>query len=171
MTDTWAHLRALAKSHVDPGEILTHMNRLLTGDQQEEFISMFYCRIDPTSRSVTYASAGHAGYLIKKTGEAQILSATGMVLNSWSDDTILTAPDVNLNDEDVLLVPTDGILESRDSKNGIFGLERTLDVVREHRSQSANSIVRTLKDTAQSFTGDREQEDDITLVVIKIKES
>lgn len=67
LTDTWAHLRALAKSHVDPGEILTHLIRLLTTDRHDSFMSMFFVRIDPSLQNLVYASAEHPGFLISSS--------------------------------------------------------------------------------------------------------
>lgn len=167
LTDTWAHLRALAKSHVDPGEILTHLNRLLSTDDYDGFMSMFFCRVDATSRKLVYASAGHPGYVINPSGETSILAATGIALGAVEDAIIVTIPEVILGEGDVVVIPTDGIYETQNPVGAMFGIERTLDLVRENRSQPAVEIVQTLYAAVRDFAEGAAQGDDITAVVIK----
>jgi sigma-B regulation protein RsbU (phosphoserine phosphatase) len=171
ITDTWAHLRALAKSHVDPGEILTHLNRLLTTDQHDSFMSMFFCRVDPTTRKLIYASAGHPGYLIRSSGETSILPPTGVPLGAVKDAIIVTVPEVHLSEGDVILLPTDGIFETANRAEAPFGIERTLAIGRENRDRRAIEIVQLLYAAAREFAEGAQQHDDITAVVIKATSS
>ena len=50
----------------------------------------------------------------------------------------------------------------------MFGLFRLQEVVRTHSSESAESIQNAVIDALNTFQGDAPQEDDITLVVIKL---
>lgn len=170
LTDTWAHLRALAKSHVDPGDVLTHLNRLSSMDQYDGFMSMFFCRLDPVRRRLHYASAGHAGYLISSSGETTALTSVSAPLGIVEDAHIVTEPEVLLSD-DLIVLPTDGIVETRNGAGEMFGIERTLELVREKRDKSATEIVQTLYAAVRDFAEGAAQDDDITVVVIKSTES
>jgi sigma-B regulation protein RsbU (phosphoserine phosphatase) len=167
LTDTWAHLRALAKSHVDPGDILTHLNRLLTNDKYDGFMSMFFCRVDPAARTLTYASAGHPGYLIAASGETTVLAPTGVALGAIQEAAIITAPVVQVSEGDLVLLPTDGVFETTNPVHAMFGLERTLATVREKRDDCSAEIVQALYTAARDFADRSRQHDDITAVVIK----
>src|SRR5436309_1624416 len=66
MAETRAYLRVLTGRREDVGEILTRANGVLAEDVgQERFITLFMARLDPRTRSLNYASAGHpTGYVL-----------------------------------------------------------------------------------------------------------
>ena len=68
----------------------------------------------------------------------------------------------------IIVVGTDGIREARNTDGEMFGLDRLEDVVRKYASESAESIQNAVIANLRSFQGDAPQEDDITLVVIKL---
>lgn len=69
---------------------------------------------------------------------------------------------------DIILVGTDGIYETRNRTDEMFGPERLQRVIREHAHDSARIIQETLIREIDAFRGAAAQEDDITLVVIKL---
>jgi serine phosphatase RsbU (regulator of sigma subunit) len=62
---------------------------------------------------------------------------------------------------------TDGIEESSAPDGTLFGLERTLQVVRTHQTRPARQIVRELYEAVRLFAGGSPQLDDITVIVGK----
>jgi serine phosphatase RsbU (regulator of sigma subunit) len=51
----------------------------------------------------------------------------------------------------------------------MFGKEALMEITRNHHSASARQIVNTVTETLEQFREDQAQEDDITLVVIKVE--
>jgi len=51
--------------------------------------------------------------------------------------------------------------------NELFGEERTVEIVRQHRHLGAADILEKVLEGARQFAGGRPQSDDMTLVVIK----
>ena len=74
---------------------------------------------------------------------------------------------ISLDPGDILLLYTDGVIEATDSKLEMFGRERLIQVVQEHRNQSATQLVETINSAIAAFTGDASQFDDLTLLVAK----
>jgi sigma-B regulation protein RsbU (phosphoserine phosphatase) len=66
-----------------------------------------------------------------------------------------------------VLIGTDGIWETQNLKGEAFGKARVEDVLRAHRDQPAEGIVQAVLETLEGFRGRAEQEDDVTLVVVK----
>src|SRR5205807_4434398 len=66
MAELRAYLRALLLTREDVGEIVELLNRALADDAPEgHFATLLLARLEPTSRSVVYASAGHMpGYIL-----------------------------------------------------------------------------------------------------------
>jgi serine phosphatase RsbU (regulator of sigma subunit) len=50
----------------------------------------------------------------------------------------------------------------------MFNKERVKTLIKEHRSDSANRILDAIIKALSEFRGDRFQDDDVTLVVIKV---
>ena len=66
------------------------------------------------------------------------------------------------------MVGTDGVWETRNAAEEMFGKERVRDLVRRHASRDARHIREAILAAVRSFMGDRRAEDDITLMVVKL---
>jgi sigma-B regulation protein RsbU (phosphoserine phosphatase) len=68
---------------------------------------------------------------------------------------------------DIILIGTDGIDETRDKNEQIFGHQRLERIIRRHAHDSAAAIKQAIVEEVKAFRGELAQEDDITLVIIK----
>jgi sigma-B regulation protein RsbU (phosphoserine phosphatase) len=171
MAETRAYLRVLAGRREDVGEILTRANRVLAEDVgTERFITLFLARLDPQARALTYASAGHsAGHVLNACGDIKaLLPRTGIPLGMRSETEYTASPAINLDAGDVIVLLTDGIEECLAPDSDLFGNERALEVVRQHREKPAQQIVEQLYQAVRRFSGDAPQTDDVTAVIIKV---
>jgi sigma-B regulation protein RsbU (phosphoserine phosphatase) len=66
-----------------------------------------------------------------------------------------------------LLMFTDGILEARNIKGEMFRKNRFKDVIRRNADLGAEGLHAAIIDAVTTFQGEAQQEDDITLVVLK----
>jgi PAS domain S-box-containing protein len=169
MAEARAYLRLLARADDGPAGLLTRANAALAEDLGTgSYITMLLARIDPSSRTLSYASAGHPpGFVLGPDGSVTTeLRRTGPPLGQRPGFSFGEGPAVHLNPGDLLVFLTDGIAESmRD--NECFGRDRTLAVIREHRVESATAIVAALCASARAFSGNTPQADDLTVVVAK----
>ena len=88
MAELRAYLRAFMLTRWDVGEIVGLLNCALADDAPEgHFATLLLVRLDPATRSLVYASAGHwPGYIFSPTGEVKVvLHATGMPLAAMSE--------------------------------------------------------------------------------------
>jgi sigma-B regulation protein RsbU (phosphoserine phosphatase) len=69
----------------------------------------------------------------------------------------------------VVVIGTDGITETRNLSGEFFGAERVRQIVRANASRSAAHIQAAVIEAVQRFRGQAPQEDDVTLVVVKLK--
>jgi len=171
MAGTRAYLRMLALSHHNPGEILTLANRVLSEDLGgNRFVTLFLGRLNPQSRMLSYASAGHiAACLFDCEGNLKTnLSRTGPALGLVNSARYETSPDIQLASGDLLLLLTDGAEEATNAGGQTYGRERIHSFIKAHRNENAASIVEGLYQDVRQFLGDAPQEDDVTLVVLKV---
>ena len=165
-----ACLRSLMRSDLDTARILTSANDILIRSILENhFISLFLLCIQIEGRCISYASAGHpTGYVLDKDGQikARMLS-TGFPIGIDPVAVMEPGPQVVLDDGDLVMLMTDGVLETRGSAKGLFGIDRLLEVVRDRQKQSSRCIVEAAIEAVRRFAAPTVPADDMTLVVMK----
>lgn len=123
-----------------------------------------------TPRSVTFCSAAMPPVLIHRaaSGEVEELGSGGRPMGSrlagaWGEHSAPLAPG------DTLLFASDGLAEQLDPAGQPFGYERLAEAFRASAGVPAAALVERLLARAAEWRGAREQGDDITLVVIRIR--
>ena len=168
MSATRASFRGLAPSVPEVGELLTYGNRAVVDSVSErEFVTAFTTRYDASTRTLYFAGAGHNAYLIRSDGSSQMLTADGPPLGIVPDLEISTSQQAGIEPGEILILVTDGILESRNARGEMFGETRLLQSVEKSRKQSAATIVAQLMHATRTFSGNQPQHDDITAVIMK----
>ncbi len=71
---------------------------------------------------------------------------------------------------DVLLLGSDGIIEAENSKGEMYGIERLATCIATAPNQSAQTVLKQVLDNVQAFVGNAEATDDLTMVVVVVKE-
>ena len=129
------------------------------------FVTCFYAILDPESRQLLYANAGHDLPYLWHSGECEELRARGRPLGlipqmSYEEKEIV------LQEGDSALLYTDGLVEAHDPQREMFGFARLRGLVAEHAEEG--SLVDFLMEELYSFVGEGwEQEDDITLLTLQ----
>lgn len=168
---TQAHLRSLAETPAEIDEILSRINRFLIGEARgDQFVTMLFARLDPQSRILVYANAGHPwGYVLDDSGRLKTcLTGTACPLGIVAEAEFPTGDAVQLAPGDTVLLLSDGLPEAMSPDGDLFGTERTRDVFTANRTRPAAEIIRSIYQAVQEFTRGRPLVDDVTLVVIKV---
>lgn len=164
---------SLAQQEFNPSEFLKLANRALNHClERGSFISAVYFTLDSITRQIHYARAGHCPILFysKEKGRATFLSdrgtALGMVKDARYDD-LIESHGLSYRSGDILLLYTDGVIESRNKAGEDFGYDRLIPIVEAAAASSASEIQKTVIRALYSFTEHTELNDDYTLLVIK----
>ena len=75
---------------------------------------------------------------------------------------------IDLSDGQILLIGTDGLWETHNKSGEMFGKNRLEAIIRQYAHTSADKILGSIIQAVQDFRASAKQEDDITLVVIKV---
>lgn len=165
-----SYLRALARTHADPGEILTRTNGLVHEDMDDgRFATVFFGRLDPAARTFVAAGAGHEAYLIGECGPVATLKSTGVPLGILDEAEIGQNPAIVLQPRQILLLISDGIIETSSAGGEQFGIARVIETVRLHQNRPVQEIVNALYEAARTHRGNAEQQDDMTFVVVRVR--
>lgn len=169
-----ASVRALLHERTGfPGCIhcdLPDINRQLYYDVGDSgrFMTLFYAEFDTRAKSVHWARAGHDPVIIYNPREDSfdVLGGEGTVLGVF-ENMEYKEYRRDVKPGEIFIFGTDGIWETRNAKDELFGKERLRAIIRSQAAKPAEGIRDAVLEAVQAYRGDAAQEDDITLVVVK----
>ena len=68
----------------------------------------------------------------------------------------------------IIFIGTDGIWETKNAQDQMFGKDPIFEIIRQHSKARAEDIMKAVISALNRFRGDLSPEDDVTLMVIKI---
>ncbi len=171
MALTRAYVRSFAATGLEVDQILTQVNRMLVSDLGSGcFVTLVLACLDPATRSLVYASAGHVpGYVMDESGQIEwTLESSGPPLGLFPEVSLSRSPSIPLRPGQLLVLLTDGITESTAPDGSEWGAEGVLEYLRSCRGLAANKLVDGVCRQALLFAGGKLQQDDITSVIVKV---
>ncbi|MDX1972060.1 MAG: GAF domain-containing SpoIIE family protein phosphatase [Candidatus Sumerlaeia bacterium] len=164
-------LRAEARNGASPKEVLCHVNALLVQDTKENvFVSVLYGILDVYTGRVTYCRAGHEPLIVLNTEQSSIrdYEPEGMVVGMVDNDlfSFLEEHTIQLQRGETLVLYTDGVTEALNEAGEEFGMERFHNSLRQLGDSTPQEMVDSLEQQIRTFSGGRDQHDDITLVLL-----
>lgn len=158
---------AEADRHDIPGDILTGINRALSGKFERAYVTACCIVVDSRQQKVMYAAAGHPPPLLRRAdGRIDTLDHGGVILTLMPAVTYETQ-EVSFGPGDRLLVYTDGLTEAgRAGSDEFFGDAELGRVVSS--TQASEDLLRTVLDAHRHWIGKGTAvSDDISVVVIE----
>ena len=175
MTMLRGMLRAEVLTGLPPDRILHDLNQLAINDldQSHRFVTLFYSDYDPRTRKLRFANAAHNPPLLWKSSDQKIikLDAKGFVLG-LQKDAEYHCGEIKLNQNDLVLYYTDGVIDTSNSLGQRFDEERLIKTLAKLCKQSYTSqeILNKLFKKLDDFTGqNRHLEDDASMIIFQLK--
>jgi hypothetical protein len=146
-----------------------YLNRLIHENSDTgSFITMFIGVIQKDTGVLRYVCAGHdPGILVMEEGSIQELGVGGMILGVMADAPY-TIGEVQLEQDSLLCLYTDGVTEARNPADEEFEVKRLVEILTAHRSNGAREVGQAILDSVESFTTRQSQADDITVLLLKV---
>ncbi|HZQ70491.1 MAG TPA: GAF domain-containing SpoIIE family protein phosphatase [Terriglobales bacterium] len=163
MSATRGMVRSLAQTCCSPAEVLDRLNRLMVQDfPTGRFVTMVYGILDPATRTLRFASAGHLPPLLVEGSSSRFLVAeAGMPLGLLSGE--FSETEVSLPPGSRLVFYSDGITEAS-HEDEEFGLERlAMASLQEHACPD------TILADVRSFVNGAGLQDDATVIMVSAK--
>jgi sigma-B regulation protein RsbU (phosphoserine phosphatase) len=164
-------LREIARSLVEPDEVLTWLNSSLCRDMPPSmFVTLILAVLDPGEPGrITLAGGGHPDpLLVRADGRATLTelgAAGGTVLGAF-DDALFEQTTLVLDPGDTLLLLTDGILEAQEADGQRPGVPGILRLLEREPARSVQALAQALCDDVLQRGGTRIQ-DDMTVFVLR----
>jgi sigma-B regulation protein RsbU (phosphoserine phosphatase) len=162
-------------THSDLSTLIADVHRLvLAASPKHLYASLFYAEYDPVTRTLRYVNAGHNAPIVLrwKIGQSEVfhLEPSGTALGLL-ERCEFTSHVFQLEKNDLLVAYTDGITESDNASGEAWGQNRLETLLRACRGRTPGQIVRRILEEVSAFAKDRTQVDDMTLVVLRVKDN
>jgi sigma-B regulation protein RsbU (phosphoserine phosphatase) len=171
MAVTKTLIKATALKGIEPGQILTEVNRELSEGNESSMFATIFCGVLHTrTGAVSYANGGHNSPLIlrKDKGVTFLESKRGLVVGAMEDSVYETGR-FTLDPGDGLCLYTDGVTEAMNEQGELFSEERLKSQVIDLQGKSIQEVIGGIKEEIHSFSQRVEQSDDITMLMIQFK--
>jgi sigma-B regulation protein RsbU (phosphoserine phosphatase) len=152
--------------------IIGDVNAKFAQDVEEEgqFMTLLLARIDQADHKLEWVRAGHDPGLLydPDNGVFTDLKGKGTPLGIDPAATF-TRNALPLKAGQIICLFSDGIVESRNAAGTLFGREGLKQALRRLAEESARTTVLSVLDAVADFRGNLDQEDDLTLMVVKVQ--
>ena len=165
-------IKSAVQSYKDLVDAINSVNNMLAKNNNELlFITSFIGVIDFSKNEISYINAGHEKpYIVSKDRVVKLEGESNIVLGV-EEGYKFKKESHKFDKGDYLLMFTDGLNESINNDEEEFGYQRIEDTIKDTCGLDLEEIIKKLNDNLNSFTGNKEQFDDITMVLIKNKEA
>lgn len=153
-----------------PRLILSNVQRALHEDleQAEVFITFLSAKLDAEFGRLTYANAGHVEPLWWRHERNGVpLSSTALPVGILSDNEV-GEEEIELRPGDRIIFYSDGVTDAINPQRERFGKEQFMDVLREYKGASAETIRDRIIEAIERFRSGEPLADDLTLIVLGV---
>jgi phosphoserine phosphatase RsbU/P len=157
----------------NPKEILIDVNRrIYSSIERNSFITMTLALFDMDKMSVRFCRAGHMPILTANNGTVDIYKSQGLGIGLEQGmifESTLIEQEINLIPGQIYAFYSDGITEAMNENMDLFGEEKLSELLRNKTTCTSSQIMNEIWNSISSFKGKALQNDDMTMVLVKVK--
>ncbi|GIK61495.1 MAG: SpoIIE family protein phosphatase [Ignavibacteriota bacterium] len=173
MTKLQTMIKLNCSDNKSPKEILIDINRRIYAEMDKSwFVTITLALFDLEKSTVTFCRAGHMPVLQASNGTVQSYRTQGLGVGIERGIVF----EKSLVEEEVKLLPgqiyaffTDGVTEAMNENSELFGDENLNSILKNKSKARSTDIVNEIWSSIKSFRGEAEVNDDMTMVVVKVK--
>ncbi len=173
MTKLQTMIKLSCSADKSPKEILIDINRRIYEEMdRSSFVTISLALFDLEKRTLRFCRAGHMPVLLATNGTVQAYRTQGLgvgIERGVVFEKSLVEEEVNLSPGQIYAFFTDGVTEAMNDKNELFGDENLNSILKNKSKVRSSDIVNEIWSSVKSFRGEAEVNDDMTMVVVKVK--
>jgi len=136
------------------------------------FETAIFVELDISNGMFVYVNAGHLPpAIIHKDGTIETLKCKPNFVLGIKPDYIFARERIFLKPGDRVFLYTDGITEAMNAHGEIFGTCRLYKAIEKHANLDGEDFIESIKAEVKAFTGEAEQSDDITMLLLDYNSS
>ncbi|AOS84170.1 histidine kinase [Chlorobaculum limnaeum] len=136
------------------------------------FATLLFLRLDLKYRQAVFVDCGHNPliHLPSKTGRCRLVKGDNLPMGMIEEEEYRQS-EFPIDENDLLVLYSDGITENRSPGGELFGIERFTALLEEHAALPTEAIVEKIEAALMCFCGCTNFADDVTCIVIRISGS
>jgi serine phosphatase RsbU (regulator of sigma subunit) len=131
------------------------------------FVTSFIGIYNKDKNTFSYTNAGHLPGILKKQDNIEEITTDGIALGVKIFDEV-QCDTLTMKSGDILVLYTDGVIDTENDKNEFFGIQRLRNFVKQNKSSKVQDLAEDLLKELSSFSKDKSQNDDTTFLIIKV---
>ena len=156
------------KDRLSPGNCLTMMNDILSRNNDNcMFVTALCGEINLCNGQIAISNAGHISPIIKTLSDTAKKEIDGTAALALMEDIDYPETRFILPENACMVMFTDGISKAHNLAGEQYGEEQLLSVIRTLGDVQAEKLGRIILSQVDTFTGNAEAFDDLTLVVVE----
>ena len=167
--------KTLIKNHTQKGEqpcdVFEQVNNQLCENNKEGmFVTAWMGVLELSTRTLTYVNAGHTAPLLRKNGEdyTYLQCQPGFVL-AGLDGIPYQQETIQIEKGDSIYLYSDGATDAINLDEELFGEGRLEQSINIHKDKTPEEILKSIKADIDTFVGEADQFDDITMLCLYYK--
>ena len=167
--------QSLVQLDLSAKEFMVNANNALSRClERTSFITLSYFIINTLDRSIEFSRAGHCPtlYYSKKLKKSEYLQNKGLglgILRNEKFSDFIEVNTLNFEKDDIVVLYTDGISEGANEAKEEFGYDRMQMLLDQNAHYDPIMIQKIFISKLYEFCGNKDLDDDYTMVVIKFK--
>ena len=165
MAITRSAFRFISRLGLKPGEIVSKMNdSICDGNDSNMFVTLFVGEIELATGKFTFCNAGHNPIIV----DGSYMNVKPNLAVGLFEGFPYQQQTVQLSNDSSIIIYTDGITEAERADKAQFGEQALIDCARTTAGLTAEEACGAILSKVHGFTAGNPQNDDITLMTIKI---
>jgi sigma-B regulation protein RsbU (phosphoserine phosphatase) len=172
MTKLQTMMQVACIDNRSPRDILIEINRnLYVSMEKDWFVTVTLALFDLEKNIVRVCRAGHAPLLAASNGTVSAYRTQGIGVGLEKGlifDKTLDEEEISLTSGKIFAFYSDGITEAINENEEFFGEEKLSDLLKGKTNLHSTEIMNEIWDSITRFRGSAEQNDDMTMVLVKV---
>jgi sigma-B regulation protein RsbU (phosphoserine phosphatase) len=172
MTKLQTMMQVACVDNRSPRDILIEINRnLYVSMEKDWFVTITLALFDLEKNIVRVCRAGHAPLLAASNGTVSAYRTQGIGVGLEKGiifDRTLVEEEISLSSGKIFAFYSDGITEAINEKEEFFGEDKLSDLLKGKTNLCSTEIMNEIWDSLTRFRGKAEQNDDMTMVLVKV---
>lgn len=161
----------VSEMSLDTSNIVSCINSsFCSGNESNMFITMFVGRLDLDTRELVFCNAGHNPIvIISPDGKAEYVKAKSNLAAGVYDMFPYEKESIIVEKGSRLLIYTDGVTEAEDATKKQYGEDRLIEFANSISTDTPSELfVEKLTESIKDFTKGNDQNDDITIMSVRV---